>query len=387
MAQPCRLCGDPQLAQQFVTRRAPSNISRLLREEELGADEPIELTVYQCQSCGMVQLADILESDFYDDYVMTVSHSPQMASYQRTQAADFVSKFKLEGKRVMEVGCGDGFYLTHLAELKMDVAGIEPSRSFRVLAEERGIRVFGGYATQETPIPGGPYDAFVTRQVFEHVPDPRDFLLGIRAGLAPDAVGLIEVPSLEQALEHERFFDFFPDHLNYYSERTLRFAIESCGYLVESIERGMNGEYLVAYVRVAPPQRVEKFGDAIDRVSRQLREICSSAAHAGKRVAFWGAGAKGITALAASEVTGVDYVIDSDPHKQGLFMPVSHFPIHAPSRLQTQPVDMVVLTALAYRNEIIRQLRDDLHYTGEIAVLGPNIEIIPATETPVRRVG
>ncbi|MBI1247926.1 methyltransferase domain-containing protein [bacterium] len=387
MKKHCRLCGDDQLASRFVIRHAPSNISRLLRESELAADHSIELTVYQCDSCGMVQLAEILESDFYDDYVMTVSHSAQMANYQRAQAKDFVEKFDLAGKRVLEVGCGDGFYLTHLAELKMEVAGIEPSQSFRTMAEDRGIVCYGGYVTRETPAPGGPYDAFVTRQVFEHVPDPRDFLLGIRAGLTPDAVGLIEVPSLEQALEHDRFYDFFPDHLNYYSERTLRFAIESCGMLVESIERGMNGEYLVAYVRNAPPQHVERFGEVIDRVSQQLREVCSSATKAGKKVAVWGAGAKGITALAASEVSGVDYVIDSDPHKQGLFMPVSHFPIHAPSRLHSEPVDLVVLTALAYRSEIIRQLREDLSYTGEIAILGPSIEIVPPIPSPACRAG
>lgn len=387
MSKQCRLCGNHRLSMQFVIDRAPSNISRLLRANEITNDKPIELTVYQCDSCGMVQLADILESDFYEDYVMTVSHSQQMADYQRTQAAHFVDHFNLVGKSVLEVGCGDGFYLTHLADLKMNVAGIEPSKSFRALAKERGIRCYAGYATQESPPPGGPYQAFVTRQVFEHVPNPRDFLLGIRASLTPDAVGLIEVPSLEQALEHDRFYDFFPDHLNYYCERTLRFAIESCGYDVETIERGMNGEYWVAYVRNAAPQNVSKFGEVIRRVTGQIRDVCDSAAEEGKRVAVWGAGAKGITALAASGKINADYVIDSDPHKEGLHMPVSHLPIFAPNRLQEQPVDMVILTALAYRNEIIAQLRENLNYTGEIAVLGPNIEIIPAIETLTQRVG
>lgn len=387
MNKQCRLCGDNKLVSQFTMERAPSNISRLLREEDLASDKSIELTVYQCSGCGMVQLADILESDFYDDYVMTVSHSPQMATYQRQQAADFVQKFDLTGKSVLEVGCGDGFYLTHLAQLEMNVSGIEPSHSFRKLATDRGIRCFEGYVTQETPPPGGPYQAFVTRQVFEHVPDPRDFLLGIRAGLTSDAVGLIEVPSLEQALEHERFFDFFPDHLNYYSKRTLRYAIESCGFEVDSIERGMNGEYLVAYVRNVGDQNVLRIGEAIDRVSKQLREICDASARAGKKVAFWGAGAKGITALAAAGPLEVAYVIDSDPHKQGLHMPVSHYPIHAPCQLHEQPVDLVVLTALAYRNEIIQQLREQLQYTGEIAILGPSIEVVPAVNLPARRVG
>ncbi|WP_163540404.1 methyltransferase domain-containing protein, partial [Klebsiella pneumoniae] len=80
--------------------------------------------------------------------------------------------------------------------------------------------VEAGYVTADRRLADGPFDGFVTRQVLEHVPDINDFLIGIRRNLKPGAYGLIEVPSLEKALEDRRFYDFFPDHLNYFSLET-----------------------------------------------------------------------------------------------------------------------------------------------------------------------
>ncbi|NWO96054.1 class I SAM-dependent methyltransferase, partial [Escherichia coli] len=142
-----------------------------------------------------------LDDDYYDDYLMTTSHSNQMQSYQRDQAQDFVIRFDLKGKHVREMGCGDGNYLDHLREAGAVVSGIEPSKRFRALAVEKGYAVEAGYVTADRRLADGPFDGFVTRQVLEHVPDINDFLIGIRRNLKPGAYGLIEVPSLEKALE------------------------------------------------------------------------------------------------------------------------------------------------------------------------------------------
>jgi 2-polyprenyl-3-methyl-5-hydroxy-6-metoxy-1,4-benzoquinol methylase len=179
----CRLCGSERLHVCLTLEHAPRNIQRLLTREQLTEDSAITLNVYQCQECGLVQLAQTLEPEYYDDYVMTASHSPQMRSYQRSQAFDFVSRFGLAGKRVIEIGCGDGNYLQYLREARAIATGIEPSRIFRQMAQERGFQVIEGYVSREWLIPGSPYDAFVTRQVLEHVSDPNDFLQGIRQAL------------------------------------------------------------------------------------------------------------------------------------------------------------------------------------------------------------
>lgn len=397
----CRVCGSSRVRLCLQMDNVPPNISRILRPEEVeaGFDRPVSLEVYECQACGLVQLGRALESTFYDDYLMTVSHSPQMRAYQKGQATDFVGRFALTGKRVIEVGCGDGTYLEYLHEAGARVVGMEPSAVFRRLAESRGMTVIPGYVAGLALIQGAPYEGFVTRQVLEHVQDPNDFLETIRVNLCATAAGIVEVPSMEQALEHDRFYDFFPDHMSYFSARTLRMVLERNGFDVVEVTRGMNGEFNVALVRASRPADVRVAGgrkggsdaapvgscspgdfrrlqSAVNGVCLQLRQLVEKSTARGLRVAFWGAGGKGLTAMAVAKVKGISYVVDSDPHKQGGLTPVMHLPIVSPAHLRDDPVDVVIITALAYKDEILSQLREDIRFTGTVAVLGPSLEIV-----------
>ncbi len=369
----CRLCGRPNPERRFRLDRMPRSIQRLLTARGDERDQPVAIDVHQCSGCLLVQIPNLLQGDYYDDYIMTVSHSTTMRDYQQAQAGDFVDRFKLRGKRVVEVGCGDGNYLACLRQAGADVRGNEPSDSFRALALAAGFQVTGGYVRAGEPIDGAPYDAIVARQVLEHVPDPTDFLTGIRDQLVPGGAGLIEVPSLEQALEHERFFDIFPDHLSYFTESTLRHALTRVGFEVVWAGRGMGGEFNVAMVTWPGLDRVDALGRASERVSGAFRRFVARRVSEGKRVAVWGAGGKGLASMSMARAQGLAYVIDSDPLKQGRYTPVSQLPVVPPSRLAEDPVDVVLLTALAYRDEIIAQLRDKLGFRGEIAVLGPDL--------------
>ncbi len=356
--------------------RAPRDVSYLLRAEEVQGDEAVTLEVHRCGGCGLVQLAVDPDADYYEDYVMTVSHSPQMREFQRRQAHDFVTRLELAGRRVIEIGCGDGNYLGILRELGVQATGIEPSAGFRTLAEAAGNEVLAGYVTAARAIPGAPYDAFAAREVLEHVPDPNDFLTGVRRSLTDDGVGIVEVPSLEQALEHARFYDFFRDHVNYFTVGTLARALERNGFLVLEITRGMGGEYLQALVRVDAGRGFEALQGAVDTVADELRRLLADQAARGGRAAAWGSGAKGLACLAQSGAEGIAYVVDSDPRKQGRITPVTHLPVVAPERLLEDPVDLVVVTALAYRQEIVAELRGRLGFRGTIAVLAAPLELL-----------
>lgn len=372
----CRLCGSMRQICFLRLKNSPANISFLLRPEQFDQDAPVDLEVWLCQECGFVQVNPIFTPEFYKEYLMTASHSSQMQHFQQAQARNFVQRFRLQGKRIIEIGCGDGNYLQCLQSAGALVAGIEPSARFRAVALKRGCTVHAGYVGQGVSIPGAPYDAFVTRQVLEHVPDVVDFLLGIRESLQPDAVGLVEVPSLEQALDGIRFYDFFADHLNYFSAHTLRLALERTGYEVIDISRGMTGEYHVAQVRVHSQQALLGFRTSVDEVLDDLRKFMATCRRNNKRVAVWGAGGKGVSLMAIAQLKDVAYVIDSDPYKHKLFTPITHFLVVPPIHLLKEPVDVIILTALAYKNEILQELRQQLKFRGTVVALGTRLEVL-----------
>jgi hypothetical protein len=239
----------------------------------------------------------------------------------------------------------------------------------------RGYDVKSGYVTATRRLDGGPYDGFVTRQVLEHVPDIHGFLTGIRLNLKPGAPGLIEVPSLEKALSDRRFYDFFPDHVNYFSLRTLRLALELNGFEIVDLRHDMFDEYNVALVKVAALPSLAALGGTVDSLGRELREFIAHYRTLGGKVAIWGAGGKGLSVLAASGINDVDLLVDSDPHKQGLRTPVSHLEVAPPSTLAGGDYAAVVITAMAYRHEIERTLRENYRFAGEIAVLGHHLDV------------
>jgi SAM-dependent methyltransferase len=371
----CRLCGSLQIAACLILKRVPRNIQRLLKVDQLSEDRPVRLEILQCKCCDFVQLPPVLEGDYYDDYLMTASHSNQMQSFQADQASGFISRFDLGGKKVIDVGCGDGSYLLHLTAAGAEASGIEPSLKSR-LAAKRGFKVEAGYVTALSELAGAPFDGFVTRQVLEHVPDIHDFLQGIRRNLKPGAFGLIEVPRLEKALEDRRYYDFFPDHVNYFSERTLRLALEINGFEVLETSAGMFEEYNIAYVQLPHSQGMRELQDTVDSLSREIEAFIGAHVAKGEIVAIWGAGGKGLSVMAAADVSGASFLVDADPHKRDLYSPLSHLRVQDPEVFKQSRIDAVIVTAMAYRKEIVDRLRGELGFKGTVAVLGRSLEIV-----------
>lgn len=367
----CRLCGSKDLNKCLDLPRSTQNISKLLTKEELENDKPVNIQVFQCGDCRFVQLINTLEDDFYDEYIMTVSHSELMNNFQLEQAEYFVSKYNLRDATIIELGCGDGNFLSHLKTFAHRSIGLEPSNSFRKLAVEKGHKVLSEYVTAEKSLDGAPYDAFITREVLEHVPYPNDFLKAIRKSLAPNAIGLVEVPCLEKAIKYNRFYDFFADHLNYFTLSTLRFALEKNGFRVLELMHGMNEEFNIAIVQNTGENEFGKLQQSVEEVCGSINtEIKNTKG----KVAVYGSGAKGLTVLANAGITEkeVAFVMDADPHKQGLFTQVSHLPVVSPDILRSQQPDLIIITAMAYKDEIIDTLRNKYNYLGKLMALDTN---------------
>jgi SAM-dependent methyltransferase len=390
----CRLCGEYTLQKIIEIDRAPASVERLLMKSELSGDGPVSLRVFQCKHCDLVQLTDIMPDNYYEDYEMAVSFSPRYVNYLRELAEYFTSITGLRGGKIAEIGCGDGTFMGVLQEKGFTVTGVEPSDRFREKAVASGFEVHKRYISTDTTVPGAPYDAIVSRQVLEHVPDINGFLSGMKQSLAPGGFALIEVPSLEIAVSNGRFYDFFPDHVNYFSHAALCSALEFHGFQVLDVRQTFKGEFNTIVVQLEIEQlslktkpwrgQQSELGSvvlAIEGISDLLDNFFANCHREKLRVALWGSGGKGVSALAVAGISadhGPAYVVDSDSRKQALYMPVSHFKVYPPERLNYDPVDVVLVTALAHIDEIIEVLRTEFQFGGEILALGTTLEVAGA---------
>ena len=304
-----------------------------------------------------------------------------MASEQfALKALDFVNGFGLVGQKILEIGCGDGFFLLSMQNAGALCFGIEPSSDQRKLARDRGFKVEEGFLSGNRILDDAPFDAFVTRQVFEHVKDMRDFLMAIRRNIRVGAVGLVEVPNLDKLVSEARFFDFIPEHVNYFLPATLRIAVQLAGFEVLEVCPVQDGEALRALVRLPESTDCRSLPLRVESLRSEVAVFLSRCKALKKKVALWGAGGKGLSMMAVADVSQIQLLVDSDPGKAGLYTPVSHLRVCPTTELAVQDIDVVIILAPAYEREIARTLRVDLGFSGQIVLAGSNFVVIEAND-------
>ena len=361
--------------------RVPLSCAQLFPTLEAAqAATDCRLQVVVCPNCGHLwndAHADIAEEIYNDDYYSSFTHSPQARSYQESLARDLDSLIGVSGKTVLEVGCGDGFFLHTLGSLGAKAIGYEPSSTYALAAEHQEIEVHHQYFSFDpTHEESGPADVIVMRHVLEHLMDPKDVLTSLSKKRFQNGHAqylLIEVPNSLQLLRDNLYFDFYNDHVHYFSEGSLRRLLKSAGWThlagiqsdgefvrLLSVNNGdSEGEEDAVSVLPAQVVKVAKtFHDSFGKWKTRLTGIIDGETSNGGRVALWGVGARGVSMLSGLGLPPdyFAYLVDSDVSKHGMFLPFADSPICSPDQMREDPADVVLVTSYTYFDEIFEQL-------------------------------
>ena len=311
--------------------------------------------------------------DYYRDVIRAGGYSKTMVDLRRYQYKHLIDTYHLEGKRFIEVGCGQGEFLKVLSEFPVEAHGIEHDAHLVELARNQGLNVTQGFTeTEDTCFPGGLYDVFLSFNFLEHQPDPGAMLRAIYHNLEDDGVGLITVPSFEYIMDHSCYYELIRDHLAYYTFDTLISLLERNGFQVEECEV-VNRDTLSVIVKKRPQMETGNLLDCYVGLKREMDTYLKYLEAWDKKAAIWGASHQGFT-LASTTKLGkkAQYIIDSAPFKQGKFAPASHLPIVAPDYFYDHKVDAIVITAPGYTDEIAASIRERFGDQVEIRAMRSN---------------
>jgi 2-polyprenyl-3-methyl-5-hydroxy-6-metoxy-1,4-benzoquinol methylase len=333
---------------------------------ELDTERGVDVEVCQCSGCGLVQLSNE-PVPYFREVLRAAGGSEDMKAFRRGQFGEFVARYHLQGKRVLEVGCGRGDFLSLLAEQDIKALGLEASEAAVEACRSIGLDAEVGFiGDSQTPLKQGPFDAFVFIQFLEHLPDPGAALHGISANLKDGGIGLVEVPNFDMILELDLFSEFIPDHLFYFTRESLETVLSLHGFEVIECREVWQRYILSATVRKRRNLDLSRFHARQAQLKADLQD------YAGRfsRLAVWGAGHQALAVLSLADLAGsVSYVIDSAPFKQGRFTPATHIPIVPPDRLREDPVDAVVIMAASYSDEVAKILQGNFDPGIHIAIL------------------
>ena len=379
----CRICRSDKLDIFIRFDSVPARVERLLQRDELDQDKPIPMDVFQCTNCGFIQLERfLLPRNYYARYEQSPVFSETMRVYQQALAVELIKTHSLSGKKILEAGCGDGYFASLLVNLGADVTAIEPGEPAAKMARDRGIRVINDYFSRNLPLEQKSFDCFLSRLVISHIEDICGFMTAAKHFLKPGGLGIVEFVNVRDAIETNRFFDFFPDYVNYFTPASFVQLLHRTGFDLISVSPCHNNEYSLAAFS-SPQEDSFSFFEKSEQYKEQIRTIIEDRHSRGRRMACWGAGGRGTSLLVMSGIKRdrIAYVVDSSPSKQGLFTPGSHVPVYPPAHLLEDPVDTVIITAINFQNEIKGSLLRDFNFQGEVVLLSPNPQIVSRDST------
>lgn len=369
----CIACGAPLWETPLLTLdNMPASAQHMPDAQGVKQDRGLTLDLCQCMGCGLVQF-DCEPVDYYRDVIRAGGFSKTMVELRRYQYKHLIDSYHLEGKKFIEVGCGQGEFLKVLSEFPVEVHGIEHDPHLVELARAQGLDVTEGFTeTEDTRFAGGLYDVFLSFNFLEHQPDPGTMLQAIYRNLEDDAMGLITVPSFEYIMDHNSYYELIRDHLAYYTFETLTPLLERNGFLVEECEV-INRDTLSVIVKKRPQMDTENLLECYVNLKLEMESYMKYLDAWDKKVAVWGASHQGFT-LAATTKLGerARYIIDSAPFKQGKFAPASHLPIVGPDHFHEHPVDAIIITAPGYTDEIAASIRRKFGTSVEIRAMRSN---------------
>lgn len=365
----CPVCDEPALEPFIRRERVPvhQNLLFATREAALAALRG-SLDLQCCTRCGLLtNVAFQTELISYGEhYENTQTVSPCFDRYVEGLVEELVAE-GIRGKRVVEVGCGKGYFLRRLCLRGGNEGfGFDPSYvgpEVDLGGRLRFIRSF--YGVEQASLRA---DAVICRHVIEHVPRPLELLGRVREAVSasPAATVYFETPDLEWILDGVVLWDFFYEHCSYFTAASLSNAFIRAGFKPLAVRRLFGGQYLwmkaslastaSSFERPWPTLRQKLLGYAAAEERKVAVWQSTVEEMSARGVAVWGAGAKGITFvnLLDPQASRIRCLVDINPAKQHRYAAGTGHAIVPPEELRPREVSNVILMNPNYAEETQR---------------------------------
>jgi hypothetical protein len=342
----------------------------------------------------------------FTDYRYVSGTTKTLRQHFASTANDLVAEFRLGiGDLVVDIGSNDGTLLSCFKTFGLRTIGIDPATNITVLANTNGITTinsfFGEHVANQILTRYGSAQLMTAAGVFFHIDDMDDVCRGVRTLLAARGVFQIQAIYLGAMLEQNSFDNVYHEHLSYYTLAPLMRLLERFDLSVFHVALSpIHGGSLLVYVcrcgaypvrdsvrrqlayedakkwNTLSPYR--EFAHRVQRVRTDLIAILRKLKAHGKRIAAYGAPAKGTTLLNYCGI-GTDlleYAAEKSFLKIGLYTPGMHVPVIAEEQAMKAPPDYFLLLPWNFTDELLQKNTEYRRRGGRFIVPIPTPKII-----------
>lgn len=404
----CRLCDNTQL--ELVLPIAPSPIADDYvsrdRLNELQDSYPLDL--YLCMDCGHVQNIDVVDPEIlFRNYTYITSSSLGLVEHYRCYASEIVERFQVKpGALALEIGSNDGSLLEFFKDKGLNVLGVDPARRIAKEATARGLKTlpefFSADLAKTLREDFGPAAIISANNVFAHADNLTDIARGIHTLLSDDGVFVFEVSYLPDIVDRFLFDTVYHEHVSYHSIIPLMKFFEKLGMQLFDVQRiGSKGGSIRGYVQRSSSARWPVTSQVAELINEEIRrgfskprvfELYSAAIQVrkaavlnlldevrarGKTVAGYGASTTVTTLMWHFDLTQrLEFLVDDNPLKHGLFAPKCHLPVLPSSELYGRFPEYVIILAWNFSEQIMARHQQYLAAGGTFVVPLPELKVI-----------
>ena len=372
----CSVCLGRELEEVISLPRFP--FTGIYCSDQTKLPDPIyaglDQALMRCPDCGHAQLKSVIHPELV--YNNTYAHRGSMSPLSK-QGNEFFAQFlekifsKKIFRRIVDIGCNDGFLLKQLEEKGQKLFGIDPIWAGKDHSISPKISIVGGFV-EKVDLRGilNEEDCLVvSAHTFEHIAHPREVLETLLRNARPNTVFVIEVPCFDTLVYTRRFDQIFHQHLQYFSQASLLRLVEElgCSYIAHTFNRSLwGGTLLFAFTnspKINPAKEFSKIHqNEIKNNYSQFRhslEILAQAIAEKPNEPFYGFGAAQMVPSLVYHVPGqlreIGQILDDSVERQGLSYPYLPFKIVSPNRVDVKEAN-VVITALDSARPILERL-------------------------------
>ena len=409
LRESCRMCEEGSLTKAMsLTPTPPGN--DFLTKEELGRDEPVyPLDLYFCEACHHIQLGHVVDPKilYQKNYSYVSATSAYFVNHLKHYAKDMVERFDLKpGDLAVDIGSNDGTCLSFFKDKGMKVVGVDPATEIAGKATENGIDTiadfFGYRLAVELRKKYGTAKYITSHNACAHIDNLFDVVKGVEHWLDADGVFVLEVGYFVDVYSNTWFDTVYHEHVDYHTVAPFEKLFNRVGMELISVERisPQGGSIRVmaqkkggiikrddsvdelialeAKLGLDKAETLRKLNHKISQVRDKLHNLIHSLKADGKSIAGFGAPTKATTLMAhfGLDATVLDFIVDDNPLKQGLFTPITHIPVLSSDALYKMKPDYVLILAWNFAEPIMQMHKKYSEQVGQFILPMPNPEIV-----------
>lgn len=405
----CRVCQSDNLIEAIKLTPTPPGNNFLKKENLNFFEETFPLDLFFCEDCKHIQLGHVVEPEFLfqNNYSYVSSTSGVFVEHLRNYSDSITKRINLSQESfVIDIGSNDGTCLSFFKQKNMRVLGVDPAEEVSEIANKGGINTLNDFFNKDvaTKIKSeyGQADLITSHNACAHIDDLRGVIDGVDILMSDETIFVMEVGYFLDVYQNKWFDTIYHEHVDFHTVAPLRELFKPYGMEIFDVERiePQGGSIRVMVQRKKGRFKIEdnvqnlinleeeyglnkletfkKLEDEIDLLKTKFKNLLKEIKKSGKSIAAYGAPTKATTLSYHFDIDSsyVDFIVDDNPLKQGLYSPGKHIPVLDPSAIYDKKPDVLIILAWNFAEDIMSNHKKYAEEIGSFLVPMPEPRLI-----------